>query len=125
MKTFNNTAGTTSSDFALGQGTGSEVRQIVLNATGPGLAHNRDGYEIVISSVEFYDIKMLARNASGGIVSKQLRGTIHGVIVTRIEDVFQEDFAADVTLTSNGTILSVHCTGTANFTIYTTLTRVA
>lgn len=125
MKTFNNTAGTTSSDFVLGQGTGSEVRQIVLNATGAGLALDRTGNQIAVTGVEFYDIKMLARNASSGIVSKQLRGTIHGVVVTRIEDVFQEDFAADVSLTSNGTILSVNCTGTANFTIYITLTRVA
>ena len=125
MKTFNNTAGTTSSDFVLGQGTGSEVRQIVLNATGAGLALDRTGNQIAVTGVEFYDINMLARNASSGIVSKQLRGTIHGVVVTRIEDVFQEDFAADVSLTSNGTILSVNCTGTANFTIYITLTRVA
>ncbi len=125
MKTFNNTAGTTSSDFALGQGTGNEVRQIVLNATGSGPAYDRNGNEIKVGAVEFYDAKILARNANGDIVSKQLRGTVNGTTVTRIEDVFQEDFAADVTLTSNGTTLSVNCTGTGNFTIYITLTKVA
>lgn len=125
MKTFNNTAGTTSSDFALGQGTGNEVRQIVLNATEPGPALDRIGNEITVGAVEFYDAKILARNSIGDIVSKQLRGTINGTTVTRIEDVFQEDFAADVILTSTGTTLSVNCTGTGNFTIYITLTKVA
>jgi len=124
MKTFNNTAGTTSSDFALGQGTGNEVRQFVLSRTDGGIATNRSNNSIDISGVEFYDAKVLAKSA-GGIVAKQLRGTINGTTVTRIEDVFQEDIVADVTITSNGTTLSVNCTGTGNFTIYITLTRVA
>jgi hypothetical protein len=124
MKTFNNTAGTTSSDFALGQGTGNEVRQFVLSRTDGGIATNRSNNSIDISGVEFYDAKVLAKSA-GGIVAKQLRGTINGTTVTRIEDVFQEDIVADVTITSNGTTLSVNCTGTGNFTIYITLTKVA
>ncbi len=124
MKTFNNTAGTTSSDFALGQGTGNEVRQFVLSRTDAGIATDRSNNSIDISGVEFYDAKVLAKSA-GGIVAKQLRGTINGTTVTRIEDVFQEDIVADVNITSNGTTLSVNCTGTGNFTIYITLTRVA
>jgi hypothetical protein len=109
----------------LGQGTGSEVRQIVLNAAGPGTALDRNGGAITVGAVEFYDAKVLARDANGLIVSKQLRGTVSGTTVTRIEDIFQEDFAADVTLTSDGTTLSANCTGTGNFTIYITLTKVA
>jgi len=124
MKTYNNTAGTTSSDFALGQGTGNEVRQYTLSRTDTGIATDRTGTQIAIASVEFYDAKVLVKSA-GGIVAKQLRGTINGTTVTRIEDVFQEDIAADVTVTSDGTTLSVNCTGTGNFTIYITLTRVA
>jgi hypothetical protein len=124
MKTFNNTAGTTSSDFALGQGTGNEVRQFVLSRTDAGIATDRSNNSIDISGVEFYDAKILAKSA-GGIVAKQLRGTVNGTTVTRIEDVFQEDIVADVEITSNGTTLSVNCTGTGNFTIYITLTRVA
>jgi len=124
MKTYNNTAGTTSSDFALGQGTGNEVRQYSLSRTDTGIATDRTGAQIAIASVEFYDAKVLVKS-TGGIVAKQLRGTINGTTVTRIEDVFQEDIAADVTVTSDGTTLSVNCTGTGNFTIYITLTRVA
>lgn len=124
MKTFNNTAGTTSSDFALGQGTGNEVRQFVLSRTDAGIATDRSNNSIDISGVEFYDARVLAKGV-GGIVAKQLRGIINGTTVTRIEDVFQEDIVADVTITSNGTTLSVNCTGTGNFTIYITLTRVA
>jgi hypothetical protein len=124
MKSFNNIAGTTSTEFGLGVGTGNEVRQVVLNAVGSNSAVDREGNELVVSGVEFYDIKVLAKGAEG-IVAKQLRGTVNGTTVTRIEDVFQEDFAADVTLTSDGTTLSVACTGSANFTIYATLTRVA
>lgn len=125
MKTFNNTAGTTSSDFALGQGTGNEVRQFVLSAVDSSVAVDRTGQQVSIAGIEFYDARVLAKNSSGGIVAKQLRGTVHGAVVTRIEDVFQEDFSADVTLTSTGTTLSVNCTGAGNFTIYITLTRVA
>jgi hypothetical protein len=124
MKTFNNTAGTTSSDFALGQGTGNEVRQFVLSRTDAGIATDRSNNSIEINGVEFYDARVLAKSA-GGIIAKQLRGIINGTTVTRIEDVFQEDIVADVALTSNGTTLSVNCTGTGNFTIYITLTRVA
>ena len=124
MKTYNNTAGTTSSDFALGQGTGHEVRQYSLSCTDAGVATDRTGNQVSIVGVEFYDAKVLIKSSSG-IVAKQLRGTVNGSVLTRIEDVFQEDIAADVTLTSNGTTLSVNCTGTGNFTIYITLTRVA
>lgn len=124
MKTFNNIAGTTSSDFALGQGTGNEVRQFVLSQTDTGSAVDRTGNQITIAGIEFYDAKVLVKS-TGGIVAKQLRGTINGTTVTRIEDVFQEDIAADVAVTSDGTTLSVNCTGTGNFTIYITLTRVA
>jgi hypothetical protein len=125
MKTFNNTSGTTSSDFALGQGTGNEVRQFVLSCTDTGVAVDRNGQQIGVSGIEFYDAKVLARSAGGMIVSKQLRGTINGNTVTRIEDVFQEDFIADVSIASAGTTLNVNCTGTGNFTIYITLTKVA
>jgi hypothetical protein len=124
MKTYNNAAGTTSSDFALGQGTGHEVRQYTLSCTDAGIATDRTGSQIAIAGVEFYDAKVLAKS-TGGIVAKQLRGTVNGTTVTRIEDVFQEDIAADVDVTSDGTTLSVNCTGTGNFTIYITLTRVA
>lgn len=125
MKTFNNAAGTTSTEFGLGVGTGSEVRQFVLHSFGAGTAVDRNENEVNVNGIEFYDIKMLAKNSTGAIVAKQLRGTISGTTVTRIEDLFQEDFTADVTLTSSGTTLSVACTGDANFTIYATLTRVA
>lgn len=123
MKSFNNTAGTTSTEFGLGVGTGNEVRHVVLKADGTGVAVDREGSQVSVSGVEFYDIKMLAKGTTG-IVAKQLRGTVNGTTVTRIEDVFQEDFVADVTLTSNGTTLSIACIGSANFTIYATLTRV-
>jgi len=124
-KQFNNTSGTTSTDFAIGQGTGSEVKQYVLSSTGNGVAVDREGNQVAVSGVCFYDMKVVSKNDTNGIVAKHLRGTISGTVVTRIEDVFQEDFAADVELTSTGTTLSVNCTGSANFTIYITITKVA
>ena len=131
MKTYNNTAGTTSSDFALGQGTGAEVRHFVLTAATTAsneFAVSRDGTDIGLNGVEFYDIKVLARNVSG-IVARHLRGTISGLTITRIEDVFQEDFSANVTLTSANSILSIECTPEGvtqtDYTIYVVLTRVS
>ena len=128
MKSFNNTAGTTSTEFGLGVGTGNEVRHIVLTVTGDGVATDRNNNSITVSGVEFYDIKLLVKGAIG-VVAKQIRGTIIGTTVTRIEDVFQEDFAADVNITSDGTTLSVESTGSingggANYPVYATLTRV-
>ena len=125
MKTFNNIAGTTSTDFSIGQGTGSEVKQYVLSSTGNSVAVDREGNEVAVAGISFYDMKAVAKDTTGSIVAKHLRGTVSGTAVTRIEDVFQEDFAADVELTSTGTTLSVNCTGLANFTIYITITKVA
>jgi hypothetical protein len=128
-KQFNNTAGTTSSEFHLGAGTGSEVRQFVLTADVAGTPVNavdRAGNEIEIVGIEFYEIKMLAQD-SAGIVARQLRGTVNGTTVTRITDTFQEDFDGDINLTSTGTVLSIECQSTTNakFTISVTLTRVS
>jgi hypothetical protein len=126
---FTNTAGTTSTEFHLGAGTGAEVRYFVLTAEVSGAsatAQDRGGNEIAISGVEFYDIKLLATDASG-TVARSIRGTVTGTTVTRITDTFQEDFDGDVTVTSTGSTFSVECTSTtaANFTVYVTLTRVS
>ena len=131
MKTYNNTAGTTSNQFTLGEGSGAEVRHFVLTATTVAsneFAVSRDGVDIDLNGVEFYDIKVLARNGSS-IVARHLRGTISGQTITRIEDVFQEDFSANVTLASANSILSIECTPDGvtqtDYTIYVVLTRVS
>lgn len=129
---FTNTKGTTSTEFRLGAGTGAEVRHFVLTAEvsgAPVLAQDREGHEIHVSGVdaEFYDIKLLAAGQGGGLVARNIRGTVISSVVTRITDTFQEDFDGDVTITSNGSTFSVECTSTtaANFTVYVTLTRVS
>jgi len=131
MKTYNNTAGTTSNQFTLGEGSGAEVRHFVLTASTTAsneFAVTRDGVDIDLNGVEFYDIKVLARKSSG-IVARHLRGTISGLTITRIEDVFQEDFSANVTLTSANSILKIECTPDGvvqtDYTIYVVLTRVS
>ena len=131
MKTYNNTAGTTSNQFTLGQGTGAEVRHFVLTASTTAsneFAVSRDGVDVDLDGVEFYDIKVLARNGSS-IVARHIRGTITGSTITRIEDVFQEDFGADVVLTSVNSILKIACTPDGvtqtDYTIYVVLTRVS
>ena len=131
MKTYNNTAGTTSNQFTLGEGSGAEVRHFVLTASttaSNAFALTRDGVDIDLNGVEFYDIKVLARNGSD-IVARHLRGTISGLTITRIEDVFQEDFSANVTLTSANSVLSIECTPEGatqtDYTIYVVLTRVS
>lgn len=131
MKTYNNTAGTTSNQFTLGEGSGAEVRHFVLTASttaSNAFALTRDGVDIDLNGVEFYDIKVLARNGSN-IVARHIRGTISGLTITRIEDVFQEDFSANVTLTSANSILNIECTPEGatqtDYTIYVVLTRVS
>ena len=126
---FNNSTGTTSTEFQLGAGTGAEVRQFVLTAIvngAPVMATDRASNEIAVAGVEFYDIKLLAKDATG-TVARHIRGTVSGTTTTRITDTFQEDFDGDIAVTSNGTTFSVECTSTtsANFTIYVTLTRVS
>jgi hypothetical protein len=128
-KKFNNISGTTSSNWAIGVGKATAVQYVIYaicNSTDV-VAKDKNNNEISVSGIGFYDMKIVAKNASGDIVAKQLRGTINGTTVTRIEDVFQEDFSADVVLTSNGTTLTVTCKNTGsltNYTIYTTMTSV-
>ena len=131
MKTYNNTAGTTSNQFTLGEGSGAEVRHFVLTAAPMGsseYAVTRSGEEIDVSGVEFYDIKVLAQNGSG-IAARSIRGTISGTTITKIEDVFQEDFSADVELASVNSKLKIECTPAGvtqtDYTIYVVLTRVS
>ena len=57
MKTFNNISGTTSTDFAIGQGTGSEVKHYVLSSTGNSVAVDREGNEVAVAGISFYDMK--------------------------------------------------------------------
>lgn len=131
MKTYNNTAGTTSNQFTLGEGSGAEVRHFVLTATTAGsneFAVTRDGSDIDLNGVEFYDIKMLATNDLG-IVARHLRGTISGSTITKIEDIFQDDFDANVVLTSTNSKLNIEClpdgATQSEYTIYVVLTRVS
>jgi hypothetical protein len=131
MKTYNNTAGTTSNQFTLGEGSGAEVRHFVLTATTAGsneFAVTRDGVDIDLNGVEFYDIKMLATNDLG-IVARHLRGTISGSTITKIEDIFQDDFDANVVLTSTNSKLNIECLPDgltqSEYTIYVVLTRVS
>jgi len=128
MKTFNNTHGTTASEYAIGVGS-AEARNIVLTAVCESSdveALDKQAMPIEVSGIAFYDMRVIAKNAQGHIAAKQLRGTIN-TTVTRIEDIFQEEFPADVVLTSNGTTLTVTCKNTGsltNYTIYTTIINV-
>ena len=72
--------------------------------------------------LEFYDLKLVAINGSN-IVAKHLRGVIYNSVVSRVEDVYQEDFEADVTLTVNSELLSIECSGDAQFTVDIKMTR--
>lgn len=129
-KQFNNSHGTTSSEFSIGVGT-TNVRHIVLSAnctTGDTHATDRKSEEITVSGVEFFDLKMLAKDDAGNVATKQLRGTAAvGGSVNSIEEVFQEASGANVTLSLNGNTLSIVCAkGTAasiSYSIYISLLK--
>lgn len=129
IKKFNNISGTTSSNWAIGVGKANTVQYVVYakcDSTDVA-AKDKNNSEIPVDGVEFYDMKIVAKNAQGEIVAKQLRGTVNGTTVTRIEDIFQDEFPADVVLTSNGTKLIITCksTGTlTNYTIYATMVSI-
>lgn len=131
-KQFNNTSGTTSSEFGLGIGSLS-ARHIVLGVTCNGEdanAKDRAGNEIAIRGVEFYDLKMLAKDQLGNLATKQLRGTIvEGGNITRIEDIFEEMFNGDVELSLTGSTLNITCKiGSAlqaNYNIFVSLQRIS
>jgi hypothetical protein len=128
MKTFNNTAGTTSSEFSIGVGT-TDVRQVVLGAfcdADNTKAVDREGNEL---AVQFFDIKILAVDQDGNRLTKQLRGTVAGTTVNKIEDTFEEGFDGGVQLTSASNVLSVNCligsAISATYSIYVTLQRIS
>jgi hypothetical protein len=129
-KQFNNSHGTTSSEFSIGVGA-TNVRHIVLSAnctTGDTTAKDRKNEEITVSGVEFFDLKMLAKDNAGNVATKQLRGTVAvGGSVNSIEEVFQEASGANVTLSLNGNTLRITCAkGTASsiaYSIYISLLK--
>jgi hypothetical protein len=131
MKTFNNTAGTTSSEFTIGAGT-TVCRQIVLGAVCSGAdanATDRNGDNIAIAGTEFYDLKFLATDQTGQRVAKQFRGTITaGGAITKIEDIFEEGFNGDVELSVLSSELVLDCkigtASTATYNIYVLLQRI-
>jgi hypothetical protein len=128
-KQFNNLSGTTSNNWEIGVGNQTAIQYVtwaVCNTTD-ALARDKEDNSIPVNGLNFYDMKIVAKNVQGQIMAKQLRGTVNGTNVTRIEDIFQEEFSADVTLTSNGTTLTVTCKSTGsltNYTIYTTMVSI-
>jgi len=129
IKKFNNISGTTSSNWTIGVGKANAAQYVIYatcNLTDV-VAKDKENKSIPINGIEFYDMKIVAKNAAGNIMAKQLRGTINGTTVTRIEDIFQEEFSADVILSSNGTTLTITCKSTGsltNYTIYTTMVSI-
>jgi hypothetical protein len=131
MKTFNNTAGTTSSEFSIGVGA-TGLRQIVLGAVCSGTnssALDREGNEITIEGTEFFDIKILAVDQAGNRLTKQFRGTAAGSSVNKIEDTFEEAFDGGVKLSLSSNTLEILCLAgsstTATYSIYASLQRVS
>lgn len=131
MKTFNNTAGTTSSEFSIGVGT-TDVRQVVLGAfcdADDTNAVDREGNELTVEGVQFFDIKILAVDQDGNRLTKQLRGTVAGTSVNKIEDTFEEGFDGGVQLSIASNVLSVNCligsAISATYSIYVTLQRIS
>jgi hypothetical protein len=130
-KQFNNSHGTTSSEFAIGVG-GSGARHIVLGAvcnTGNTLALDKEGQAIEIAGTEFFDLKMLAKDQSGKVATKQIRGTVTvGGNITKVEDVFEEGFDGNVSLILSGNTLSISCIKgtaiTATYSVYVALQRI-
>ncbi len=131
MKTFNNTAGTTSSEFTIGAGT-TGCRQIALGAVCSGadtLATDRNGENVSIAGTEFYDLKFLATDQTGQRVAKQFRGTITDTgAISKVEDIFEEGFDGDVELSVSGSDLLINCkigtATTATYNIYVLLQRI-
>ena len=127
---YNNIGGTVSETFALGAGSEHSVRQFLLTAqtnTQDAEAATNKNDIIDVSGVEFFDMKIVAKNTANLIVAKQLHGTVYNGVVTRIEEIFQEEFDADVTLSSVNNALVILCKGTSSATSYTvhcTLTKV-
>jgi len=130
MKTFNNTAGTTSSEFSIGVGT-TDVRHVVLGAVCNGsdtVAVDREGNGLSVEGIEFFDMKVLAVDQAGAKITKQIRGTVSSTI-KKIEDTFEEGFDGGVELTVASNVLSVNClvgsATNATYSIYVTLQRIS
>jgi len=130
-KQFNNISGTTSNAFEVGAGFATSARQVVLTAVCNGAdASAGDRFEgnIKIAGTEFYDMKVLAVDSTGKRFAKQQRGTIAGNNITKIEDIFEEDFDGDIELSSDGQSLNIVCkigsATSATYSIYITLQRV-
>jgi hypothetical protein len=72
---------------------------------------------------------MLAKNQDGKVATKQIRGTVTaGGNITKVEDVFEEGFDGNVTLTLSSNTLSINCikgtATTATYSVYVALQRI-
>lgn len=131
MKTYNNIAGTTSSEFSIGEGAVS-VRQMVFGAVCVGADSNaldRNGNQLSVVGTEFYELKLFGTDNLGNRVTKQLRGTITvGSGITKIEDTFEEGFNGAIALTLNANTVTMSCkigsATSATYSIYIALQRI-
>lgn len=129
MQTFNNTSGTTSSEFQIGAGTAGLVRHFVLTANSIGTgtqALDREGNKVSTEGIEFYDLKFVAKDSAANVTTKWFRGTINGTQILDIEDVYQEDANAGFVMSVVNGNFEIECSGGADVdvTIYLTMTRV-
>lgn len=128
-KQFSNSSGTTSSEFELGAGFSTNVRHIVLSAVTDGdtNAVDRNGQEIEISGVEFFEIKMLAKDTAGNVSTKQMKGSVtEGGSVYSVEEIYQDSASANITLGITGSTLSIVCAHSSlelTYNIYVSLLR--
>jgi hypothetical protein len=131
-KQFNNSHGTTSTAFEVGAGFATSARHFVLTAVCNGndaMAGDRFEDSIDIVGTEFYDLKVLAVDSTGKRFAKHQRGTIAGGNITKIEDIFEEEYDGNIELSLNGTSLMVTCKNgsatSATYSIYIMLQRVS
>ena len=130
-KRFNNIAGTTSSEFEIGTGSVS-VRHIVLGAvctSTSAIAVDRENAQPQVSGIEFIDMKVLAKDNAGNILTKQFRGSVNqDGNINLVEDTFEEGFNGSISVTLSGNNLLITCSKgsatSATFSVYVTLQRI-
>lgn len=102
--------------------------KLTASVTGsPQIALDGLGNSIEHGPVEFYEIKMRAEDALGNLSTRRIHGVISGTDVARVDDILQDDLAANITVTTNGSALTIICADpgiATEYVLQTTLTRV-
>lgn len=94
---------------------------------GEAEALDLGGNRLLRHAIDFYEIRMHAIDSMGNESVRHVKGVISGMDILRIDEILQEDFFANITMSTDGHELTILCSDPGmpvDFTIYVSLIKI-